>query len=184
MRLLTHNFLRSNVKGYVHTQVLFPLRNFGDAAAARFACAFILERFAVFLSSVSRFAHSPTSRTEKGYPLLIRPVTVVVEEAPLDRELLRRILGKVDYGALQQARGELVVHCRQQHPDMELPEIPATVPELPESDNDNDDTVALSLFRWLFEIHVLEGCLVCPDTKREFPIKDGIPNMILHEDEL
>jgi multifunctional methyltransferase subunit TRM112 len=30
----------------------------------------------------------------------------------------------------------------------------------------------------------LGGHLVCPDTGRRFPINDGIPNMILHEDEL
>jgi multifunctional methyltransferase subunit TRM112 len=36
----------------------------------------------------------------------------------------------------------------------------------------------------LFEIHVLEGNLVCPESGRRFPIKDGIPNMLLHEDEV
>jgi uncharacterized protein YbaR (Trm112 family) len=41
-----------------------------------------------------------------------------------------------------------------------------------------------TIFCALFEIHVMEGVLICPDTQREFPIKDGIPNMILHEDEL
>ena len=41
-----------------------------------------------------------------------------------------------------------------------------------------------TLFCVLFEIHILEGILICPDTQREFVIKDGIPNMILHEDEL
>ena len=41
-----------------------------------------------------------------------------------------------------------------------------------------------TLFCALFEIHIMEGILICPDTQREFPIKDGIPNMILHEDEL
>jgi multifunctional methyltransferase subunit TRM112 len=30
----------------------------------------------------------------------------------------------------------------------------------------------------------VEGILLCPDTGRKFPIKDGIPNMILHEDEV
>ena len=40
------------------------------------------------------------------------------------------------------------------------------------------------LHRVLFDIHVLGGHLVCPDTGRRFPIHDGIPNMILHEDEL
>lgn len=36
----------------------------------------------------------------------------------------------------------------------------------------------------LFEIHILDGSLVCPESSRKFPIKDGIPNMLLHEDEI
>ncbi|ETO28664.1 hypothetical protein RFI_08467 [Reticulomyxa filosa] len=36
----------------------------------------------------------------------------------------------------------------------------------------------------LFEIVVFEGYLECPETKRQFPIKQGIPNMLLREDEL
>jgi multifunctional methyltransferase subunit TRM112 len=40
------------------------------------------------------------------------------------------------------------------------------------------------LHHLLFEVHVLEGHLVCPESGRRFPIKDGIPNMLLHEDEV
>jgi multifunctional methyltransferase subunit TRM112 len=136
--------------------------------------------------------------TEKGYPLQIRPTRIVLEEAPLDRELLVRILSKIDYGALCQARLQLLEHCAtigtaQNNDDLawrDWPELPETLPEtlLSSNTSDSDDEttllVAAALFRWLFEIHVLEGMLVCPDTGREFPIKDGIPNMILHEDEL
>merc|ERR1712013_829410 len=34
------------------------------------------------------------------------------------------------------------------------------------------------------EIHVVEGHLECPETQRKFAITDGIPNMLLLEDEL
>ena len=48
-----------------------------------------------------------------------------------------------------------------------------------------EDTDLLREFHHLlFEIHVLEGHLVCPESGRKFPIKDGIPNMLLHEDEV
>jgi multifunctional methyltransferase subunit TRM112 len=40
------------------------------------------------------------------------------------------------------------------------------------------------LHHLLLEVHVLEGHLVCPESGRRFPIKDGIPNMLLHEDEV
>ena len=36
----------------------------------------------------------------------------------------------------------------------------------------------------LLELHVLEGSLVCPESGRVFPVSDGIPNMLLNEDEV
>ena len=63
---------------------------------------------------------------------------------------------------------------------MILPSLPETLP----GGEDVTDALLVDLHRVLFDIHVLEGFLVCPDTGRQFPIKEGIPNMILHEDEL
>ncbi len=36
----------------------------------------------------------------------------------------------------------------------------------------------------LLEIEVINGDLVCPETSRKFPVSDGIPNMLLNEDEI
>ena len=36
----------------------------------------------------------------------------------------------------------------------------------------------------LLEIEVINGDLVCPETGRKFPVSDGIPNMLLNEDEV
>ncbi|KAJ0591093.1 hypothetical protein HanIR_Chr04g0204561 [Helianthus annuus] len=36
----------------------------------------------------------------------------------------------------------------------------------------------------LLEVHLEEGALVCPETGRRFPVNKGIPNMLLHEDEV
>jgi len=36
----------------------------------------------------------------------------------------------------------------------------------------------------LLDYHIMEGWIICPDTERKFTILKGIPNMILHEDEL
>jgi multifunctional methyltransferase subunit TRM112 len=117
-------------------------------------------------------------RTVKGYPLQIKPAVVILEEAPFDKEMVARILPKIDYAVLQQACQQLSEACQQQK--IELPALPVGLP----SNGEVDDTLAANLFRVLFEIHVQEGILICPDTGREFPIKEGIPNMILHEDEL
>ena len=34
------------------------------------------------------------------------------------------------------------------------------------------------------QVEILEGALVCPETGRKFPITNGIPNMLLNEDEV
>jgi len=36
----------------------------------------------------------------------------------------------------------------------------------------------------LLDVHVTEGALICPETGRRFPISEGVPNMLLHEDEV
>mmetsp|Transcript_734 Transcript_734/g.863 ORF Transcript_734/g.863 Transcript_734/m.863 type:complete len:133 (+) Transcript_734:118-516(+) len=132
MRLLTHNFLQSNVRG-----------------------------------------------TEKGYPLIIEPSEVLLEESPIDKELLTKMLTKIDYSAIVSAIRQLAPLCSTK--EIVLPEVPADLP----SDTDSMDDAALAnLHTVLFDVHVLEGDLVCPDTGRKFNIKEGIPNMILHEDEI
>jgi len=47
-----------------------------------------------------------------------------------------------------------------------------------------DEEFVQAVHRVLFDVHVISGHLVCPDTGRKFPIKDGIPNMLLNEDEV
>ena len=41
-----------------------------------------------------------------------------------------------------------------------------------------------SAHRALLEIEVINGKLVCPESQRVFQITDGIPNMLLNEDEV
>jgi len=127
MRLLTHNYLISNVKG-----------------------------------------------TKDGYPLQIEAAEVVVEDSPFDLDLISGIIPKLNYDA--------IIAGLRQLADKVDPK-PADIPEkLPEGDINTATLEAL--YHVLFNIHVIEGHLVCPDTGRKFPIKQGIPNMILHEDEI
>lgn len=57
--------------------------------------------------------------------------------------------------------------------------------ELQESQiSGNDEEFLKRLHHVLFEVDVVEGELECPETGRKFPIKDGIPNMLLNEDEV
>ena len=48
----------------------------------------------------------------------------------------------------------------------------------------SDEEFLKKIHHALFEIHVIEGFLVCPESGRKFPVKYGIPNMLLHEDEV
>lgn len=50
--------------------------------------------------------------------------------------------------------------------------------------NKTDDSFLQLVHKLLLDVHVLEGSLVCPETGRRFPINNGIPNMLLHEDEV
>ena len=52
------------------------------------------------------------------------------------------------------------------------------------AEEEKEQQLLQDLHHILFNVHVEEGNLVCPDTGRKFPIKQGIPNMILHEDEI
>lgn len=99
-----------------------------------------------------------------------------MEESPVDRELVTNVVNKIEYAALLQACQQLAGQCAS------LPELPA---ELPAADDliQNDALIA-SLHTVLFDIHVTEGNLICPGTGRKFSIKEGIPNMVLHEDEM
>mmetsp|Transcript_10970 Transcript_10970/g.18084 ORF Transcript_10970/g.18084 Transcript_10970/m.18084 type:complete len:134 (-) Transcript_10970:346-747(-) len=133
MRLLTHNFLQSNVKG-----------------------------------------------TEKGYPLNIEVTTIKYEESPVDKEFLLNLLPKVNYNALIAAVKQMSPHCEEP-----LPELPETmdVSNTQQNQKLDDDTIA-NLHKVLFDVYLVEGWLICPDTGRKFPVKESIPNMILHEDEI
>ena len=71
-------------------------------------------------------------------------------------------------------------HCEEL-----LPELPETmdVSNTEQNQNLDDDTIA-NLHKVLFDVYLVEGWLICPDTGRKFPVKESIPNMILHEDEI
>jgi multifunctional methyltransferase subunit TRM112 len=80
---------------------------------------------------------------------------------------------KLEYLTLLDAARQLSGSC-----DKPLPELPAELGE------ELDDATILALHMIMFDVHVMEGNLVCPDTGCKFPINDGIPSMILHEDEV
>ena len=51
--------------------------------------------------------------------------------------------------------------------------------------SDLDDEMFLrAVHEVIMDFHVEEGELICPKCERKFPISMGIPNMLLHDDEV
>ena len=62
--------------------------------------------------------------------------------------------------------------------------LPAQIEQLSEEAILGDEQLTKKLHSVLLEVEVLEGDLVCPETGRKFPISNGIPNMLINEDEI
>ncbi|XP_047950337.1 multifunctional methyltransferase subunit TRM112 homolog A-like [Salvia hispanica] len=104
-----------------------------------------------------------------GFPLRIEVEKVVEKEVELNADFLRNMFAKVEWKALVEASKTLG-----------YTELPDNVePSMLDSDE------FLNRFHHaLLELHLEEGALVCPETGRKFPVNKGIPNMLLHEDEV
>ena len=62
---------------------------------------------------------------------------------------------------------------------MGIPTIPSTLND----DMANNPEFLKALYHILMNVHLVQGMLTCPITGREFPVTDGIPNMMLEEEE-
>ncbi len=91
------------------------------------------------------------------------------ETADFDAELTVRMIPRIDYAALLGA-------CAAVGYD-NLPAVPPASPE-------QDQAFLMALHHALFNINVVAGAFVCPESGRVFPIEGGIPNMVLNEDEV
>lgn len=61
-------------------------------------------------------------------------------------------------------------------------ELPAELTE--QHTSGADEEFLKKLHHILLGIDIVEGNLECPETGRQFPISNGIPNMLLNEDEV
>ncbi|XP_039065504.1 multifunctional methyltransferase subunit TRM112 homolog A-like [Hibiscus syriacus] len=106
-----------------------------------------------------------------GFPLRIEAEKVVEKQVDINHDFLRNIFPKIDWKALSDASRIMGF--------VELPE------ERPDPSALDSDLEFLRMFHHsLLELHLEEGALVCPETGRKFPVSKGIPNMLLHEDEV
>ncbi|KAL9238768.1 hypothetical protein vseg_013146 [Gypsophila vaccaria] len=104
-----------------------------------------------------------------GFPLKIEARNVVQKKVDFNIEFLRNVFSRIEWKPFVDAAKTLGYS--------ELPE-DADLCQLSNQD------FATKFHHALLEIHLEEGALVCPETGRKFPVSKGIPNMLLHEDEV
>ena len=112
---------------------------------------------------------------EAGYPLkvLAEEVEISESENPFTVELMQNLLRKIDLAALKSAATDLEMMEGLEEMNVDSKEEVAGNVELLQK-----------MHHLLFEVHVETGVLTCPESGREFKIESGIPNMLLHEDEV
>ncbi|EDO49514.1 predicted protein [Nematostella vectensis] len=107
---------------------------------------------------------------KNGFPLAIEAQDVQVCEVDFNPEFISRMIPKLEWEALVQA-AQQIGHGQ---------DLPTQLAEGYESDND----FLKKAHHVLLEVEVQEGQLICPETGRKFPVTNGIPNMLLNDDEV
>ncbi|KAL5551553.1 hypothetical protein UlMin_001729 [Ulmus minor] len=104
-----------------------------------------------------------------GFPLRIEVEKVVEKPVEFNADFLKNMFSKIDWKAFVDASRTMGY---------------AELPEEAESSMLDADDFLQKFHHALLELHLEEGALVCPETSRRFPVNKGIPNMLLHEDEV
>uniref|UniRef100_A0A9J2PLV5 Multifunctional methyltransferase subunit TRM112-like protein n=2 Tax=Ascaris TaxID=6251 RepID=A0A9J2PLV5_ASCLU len=105
-----------------------------------------------------------------GYPLLLIATKKEVKQLEFNDAFVKRIIPKLDYPVLRQAAESID----------EAEGLPAEI----SSGWEEDESLLKRLHHVLLSVEVIEGELKCPETGRIFPIREGIPNMLVNEDEV
>ncbi|KAF8912468.1 hypothetical protein EDD21DRAFT_393794 [Dissophora ornata] len=104
-----------------------------------------------------------------NFPLELQEVVLEQEEAEMNEDFLRNMLGKLEYEALVATSLKLDIN-----------DLPATVP----ADAAYNDEFLQILHRVILETHIKSGKMICPNCQHIYIIRDGIPNMLLAEHEV
>mmetsp|Transcript_57487 Transcript_57487/g.64198 ORF Transcript_57487/g.64198 Transcript_57487/m.64198 type:complete len:136 (-) Transcript_57487:288-695(-) len=111
----------------------------------------------------------------KGFPLKITAGEIKVIDNPdagatekQDIDFVKRMLPILEWSALVQAASEMGISSLPHKLTTDLAESPPFLQ---------------ALYHILMNVRLIKGMLTCPVTGREFPVTEGIPNMMLEEEE-
>ncbi|KAJ3105330.1 hypothetical protein HDU97_008227 [Phlyctochytrium planicorne] len=102
-----------------------------------------------------------------NFPLRIEEAELESLEAEFNEAFLRRFMVKLSWPALVQTAFVLG-----------LDQLPQDLPE------EVDEALLRRVHMIIMETEVKSGRMICPGCGHVFPIKDGIPNMLLQENEV
>ncbi|XP_037933754.1 multifunctional methyltransferase subunit TRM112-like protein [Teleopsis dalmanni] len=122
------------------------------------------------LSTYNFLTSSNIKGVKVGFPLKLKIAKKDVVETDFNPVFIERLIPKLDWAT---------VCLAAQITGLEA-DIPA---EQPSNISENEELLK-KLHHLLLEIDVIEGELQCPETGRVFPITEGVPNMLLNEDEV
>ena len=108
-------------------------------------------------------------------------------EAEFNGDFIARMVEKVDYAALLSTLASVRQRARTtrrrlrsasaRSPLVQMKVESSLPPAVPDKFAE-DEPFLLALHHALMEIEIIDGQLVCPETAKKFPIKDGIPSML------
>ncbi|KAF8404600.1 hypothetical protein HHK36_009487 [Tetracentron sinense] len=104
-----------------------------------------------------------------GFPLLLEVEKFVEKEVEFNPDFLKNIFPKIDWKALLHASRSMSY---------------TLLPDEADSSMLHSQDFLHKFHHALLQLHLQEGALICPQTARRFPVTKGIPNMLLHEDEV
>ncbi|KAH3742714.1 Multifunctional methyltransferase subunit TRM112 [Pelomyxa schiedti] len=104
--------------------------------------------------------------TEEHFPLKIEVVKATQVRSDFNEGFIRNMLSRLHWPALVMAGRDVNLNIP--------PEMPATP----------DEAFLRALHDVLFDFHIEEGTLLCRNCGHRYPIKNGIPNMLLAEDQV
>ena len=122
--------------------------------------------------------------TTNNFPLIVKAAQVDLynEESQMaySKALMQRLLEKIDYPAFYNTAISLNWDGVNKLPpipenNMSICDDPVWV--------ENEDFL-MTLHDLCCKRHITTGSLICPSCSREFPIKNGVANMLLQEDEV